>query len=301
VQSMSGDDTTLRIDRLDGERLVLDGLGLARGFFLSDASSIAQGSYDSLAGHGEPNRITTADIQAINRTMRARSKHDWWKPVLEQELDWLAALSPELDLIDANEEEWQATDGERLAIAALTATIGPRRGPSVASKVLHLKRPRLFPVLDNFVAVMLGVNMPGDAPMERRIEIAASLMLHLHAQGRANLQAVQTIRATLSDEGIERPLVRILDAIVWFSHPAAGVPNAGREISVRLDRVRERPRSIYQVRGDRDQAAAPARAPSRTRYTPEGSARSIAPNRVLYLRLGRRTRWVHSFGLRRPA
>lgn len=165
--------------------------------------------------------------------MRARSKHEWWEAVLNRELDWLAALNPELDLISAAEDEWQAADGERLAAAALAATIGPRRGPSVATKVLHLKRPRLFPVLDDFVAVMLGVNMPDDAPAERRIEIASRLMFHLRAQGRANLEQLQTIQALLSAEGTDRPLVRILDAIVWFSHPAAGVPNATREIVVK--------------------------------------------------------------------
>jgi hypothetical protein len=67
--------TTLWIERLDDERLVLDGLGSARAFFLSDPSSIGAGSYDSLAGRGEARRITTGDIQAINRTMRARSSH----------------------------------------------------------------------------------------------------------------------------------------------------------------------------------------------------------------------------------
>lgn len=75
VAGVTTQSTTLWIDRLDGERLVLDGLGLARGFFLGDPSSISAGSYDSLAGLGEGGRITTVDIQAINRTMRARSSH----------------------------------------------------------------------------------------------------------------------------------------------------------------------------------------------------------------------------------
>lgn len=232
MRIIASQDTILRIGRLDGERLVLDGLGLAQGFFAGDASSVAAGSYDSLAGQGERDQIITADIQAINRTMRARSKHLWWEPVLNRELDWLAALDPELDLIGATDAEWQSADGERLVRAALLATIGHRRGPSVATKVLHLKRPRLFPVLDDFVAVMLGVNMPDDAPTERRIEIATRLLLHLRDQGRANLQQLEAIRAILRQEQVDRSLVRILDAIVWFSHPAAGVPNVVREIAV---------------------------------------------------------------------
>lgn len=164
--------------------------------------------------------------------MRARSNHQWWEPVLNRELEWLSALDPTLDLIVASDDEWRIADGERLATAALTAVIGHHRGPSVATKVLHLKRPRLFPVLDDFVAVMLGINMPDDAPKGRRIKIAVGLLLHLRAQGRANLEQLQTIHSMLKTEGINRPIVRILDAIVWFAHPAAGVPNATREITV---------------------------------------------------------------------
>jgi hypothetical protein len=229
---VEGQDTTLRIDRLDGERLILDGLGLARAFFLGDPSSIADGSYDSLAGKGERDRITTADIEAINRTMRARSSHEAWKPVLDRELPWLAALDPELDLIDVDEDKWQAADATSSVTAALAATIGAGRGASVASKVLHLKRPRLFPVLDGYVASMLGVNTPESASPERRVEFAGRLLLHLRAQGRANLPQLHAIRTILTAEGSERPLVRILDAVIWFSHPATSVPNATREIAV---------------------------------------------------------------------
>lgn len=224
-------NTTLRIDRLDSERLILDGLGLARGFFLGDPSSIGTGSYDSLAGRGERNRITTADIQAINRTMRARSSHQWWEPLLDRELDWLSALDPTLDLIRAGDDEWEAADGHRLATAALTAVVGHGRGPSVATKLLHLKRPRVFPILDDLVAVMLGVNM-NDASAAGRIKNAVRLLTHLRAQGRANLQQLETIQTMLIAQGIDRPLVRILDAILWFAHPAAGVPNVTREITV---------------------------------------------------------------------
>jgi uncharacterized protein DUF6308 len=228
-----GPQTRLRITRLDGERLVLDGLGLARAFFVDDPSSVAMDSYDSLAGRGSIDRIETDDIRAINRTMRARSPHEAWSPILNRPLDWLAALSPELDLIATDDHEWQASNGAQLTATALTATIGPRRGPAVATKVLHLKRPRLFPVLDDFVAVMLGVNMPGDASTPRRVGIAVQLVDHLRAEGRRNIEPLQAISAALADEGIERPLVRILDAIVWFSHPAAGVAGARRELSVR--------------------------------------------------------------------
>jgi hypothetical protein len=55
----------------------------------------------------------------------------------------------------------------------------------------------LFPVLDEFVAVMLGRNMPEDASPSRRVMLAVGLVLHLRAQGRANLSQLQTIQSTL--------------------------------------------------------------------------------------------------------
>jgi hypothetical protein len=60
-------------------------------------------------------------------------------------------------------------------------------------------------------------------------------MAHLREQGRANLETLNGIRDELHRLGIARPLVRILDAIVWFSHPAAGVPGTAREIAVHVD------------------------------------------------------------------
>jgi hypothetical protein len=162
--------------------------------------------------------------------MRARSAYQRWEPLLNRQLDWLTGLDPALDLIGASDEEWRAADGTSLATAALEATIGPGRGPAVATKVLHLKRPRLFPVLDDLVSVMLGVNMTDDA--KQRVTKAVELLLHLRVQGRANIRQLRGIQTALTAGGINRPLVRIRDAIVWFSHPAAGVPNAVREITV---------------------------------------------------------------------
>ena len=125
--------------------------------------------------------------------MRARSSHRHWEPIANRDLDWLAAIDPKLDLLTSDDEHWQRAHGANLSQNALRDTIGPGRGPSVATKVLHLKRPRLFPVLDDFVAVMLGINMPPDAPPARRAELAWRPMARLREQGRANLDSLLMI------------------------------------------------------------------------------------------------------------
>jgi len=209
---------TVSIARMaTGPGLVIeDAARLARDFFTLDASS-APGGYDDLAGRGEPDRITSADIVAINTTMRARSSHGAWADLTDHPgpLPWLVDLDPTWDLIALDEETWTRTAQAAMA-AAIGATVARGRGLSVATKVLHLKRPGLFPVLDSLVLQQLGVteSVPPTAVIE-----------HLRAEGRRNLAALQAIQAALRPTH-ERSLVRILDVLLWSSHPAAGIAPA---------------------------------------------------------------------------
>jgi hypothetical protein len=66
----------------------------------------------------------------------------------------LQEIPTDLDLIEAAEPDWVAAEGERLVRAALRSSFGC--GVAVATKLLQLKRPRLFPMLDALVAQMLG-------------------------------------------------------------------------------------------------------------------------------------------------
>jgi hypothetical protein len=227
-------DSTLRVQRLDGELLVLDGLALARAFFAGDVSSVGDTSFDALAGAGNPERIELADVIAMNRTMRARSPHRVWAAIVEADAPWLAKVPHDLDLLELDDDQWGAVGGEELIRAALDATIGPGRGMAVATKLLHYKRPRLFPVLDRFVAEMLGMNLPDAAGSDGRVELAVTLTQTIRLEGRRNLQPLEAIRDRLAADGTERPLIRIFDAIVWFSHPAASIKGAPRAIEVGL-------------------------------------------------------------------
>ena len=200
---MRGADSTLRVQRLDGELLVLDGLALARAFFAGDVSSVGEASFDALAGAGNPERIELADVIAMNRTMRARSPHRVWEAIVEAEAPpWLAGLPADLDLLELDDEQWRAASGDELIRAALRATIGPGRGMAVATKLLHYKRPRLFPVLDRFVAEMLGMNLPDAAGSDNRVELAFMLTETIRLEGRRNLHPLNAIRDRLAAEGL---------------------------------------------------------------------------------------------------
>jgi len=229
--SVATEETALRLARLDGDLLVVEGAALSEAFFSQDASSVGPDSYDSLAGRTSAHKIETSDIEALNRTMRARTAHSRWAPITGIHLSWLEEIDPNLDLIEADDAQWEMADGEPLIGAALAAVVGQGRGVAVATKMLHLKRPRLFPILDRLVVEMLGGRIADDAPPSIRAQEATRLVVHLRGQGRDNIQALKEIQAQLSEKGFERSLVRILDAILWPSHPAARIPG-GRVIQV---------------------------------------------------------------------
>jgi hypothetical protein len=91
-----GWEPTIRVHRLDrGPDLVIERADQrAYLFFTTDASSVGANAYDLRAGQGDPNRITTDDIVAINTTMRARSPHTAW-----QDLTANSASQPWLETI----------------------------------------------------------------------------------------------------------------------------------------------------------------------------------------------------------
>ena len=102
-------------------------------------------------------------------------------------------------------------------------------------KLLHLKRPRLFPILDRFVVDMLGARFSVGAEAADKAEDAANLIFHLRGEARANLPALRAIQLGLNREGLRVSVVRILDSIFWSCHPAAGsAATTGRTFRCRL-------------------------------------------------------------------
>ena len=233
VPGLTGTEFTLRVEREDRETLWLDGLALARAFFTGDPSS-KPGGYDSLAGCGDRQRIVVDDVIAMNSTMRARSEHASWKPVLAGDQAWLREIPVDLDMVRADVEDWKVARGDALLSAAIAACIHPGIGLAGATKVLHLKRPHLVPILDRLVAEMMGVSLPGSPTVSDRVAVGQRLAAAIRREGRRNIDVLGRIQAELAHDHIKRPLIRIFDAILWFSHPAASVLDVKRSIAVRL-------------------------------------------------------------------
>lgn len=202
----------LEITRLRGRpRLVIENADwLAEAFFALDPSGKA-GGFDDKALESARTRIESKDVDAINGTMRARSPQKAWAAVKDQELPWLAGISLNWDLGDLNPSEWRDQVAPALE-AAFDALIQKGRGVSVSTKMLHLKRPRLVPVLDSLVVEQLGAAMPSTPAR------AVALIGHVREVAQQNRETLDRIIDYLGAQGMDRSAVRVLDALLWGSH-----------------------------------------------------------------------------------
>jgi Family of unknown function (DUF6308) len=221
----AGTSATLRIARLDGGTLVLEAASLARAFFLSAGFD----QFDRGAAVTDPDRVEMADIGLLNQVMRARTARADWESLLGAPLRFLAAIPHDLDLIRSSDSDWERAAGRRLVEDVFESLVGSRRGLAVVTKLLHLKRPRLFPILDRLVVEMLGSSIPAAGQPSARAARASELVMHLRVQGRRNELALRRAQELLRQEEIDRALVRILDSVLWSSHPAA----RGKSVSTR--------------------------------------------------------------------
>ncbi len=213
------EDLPIVIHRLDGgpSLIVEAASSFAYAFFSNDPSSIGPKAYDGRAGKGDPYRITTSDVRAINQTMRARSSHTAWEALTSAgQLPWLVALDPSWDLVELPDREWERFGCTGLLKAAFAVAIAPYRQLAVATKMLHLKRPLLIPLLDALVVEQIGG--VGRPPID--------LLIHLRAEAQLNRFALHQVQTDLQKVHITRTLARILDALLWSSHPAAGIAAA---------------------------------------------------------------------------
>jgi hypothetical protein len=218
----AGRHVRLDLTPLRGEHFSIPYAGdLAEFFFRANESSVGVGSYDEwvLLAH-DPHRITTGDIGAVNRTMAARTSPSRWADftAASDNADWLLALEADWDLFATPESEWRQRRVQTRLGEAFAAVMGPYRGAAVVTKVLHIKRPRLIPVCDSYVAATMGVQLGDSSDWGSLL----ALVSHLREQGRRNLDGLTTIQARLHEAGISRSSVRILDALLWMRARSTG-------------------------------------------------------------------------------
>ena len=211
----------VEIPRISGGSLqVPDAAALAEVFFSTEVSSLGASSYDARTLTTHPNQVDREDVHVLNSSFRAMIiKTSLWEPLFEAgDLPWIEALDPEWDLVMIGQEEWDNADIPGVIEEAILEVISVKgRGVAQATKLLHLKRPALVPVIDDFVARALGRRLSQDAAPPVRAGQARVIVEHLRHVGMEHQAALEAIDGYLRSVGIERTLVRILDCLIWCS------------------------------------------------------------------------------------
>jgi hypothetical protein len=186
-------------------------------FFLSNLSSVGSSAYDRWIVSSQNCRdgFTEADIRVMNTTMTARTAYQHWTTLTGSAAAtrWLQELDASWELFTMADDTWEVCQARILD--ALTAVMAPYRTTAIVTKLLHIKRPKLIPVCDSYVCAMIG----------RRARTAADatkLIGDVREVGRVNIDALVEISARLTSIGIDRTLVRILDALLWSCYQTAG-------------------------------------------------------------------------------
>jgi hypothetical protein len=208
----------ITVQRLGGlPRLVIeDAAEMARYFFEHDASA-RPGGYDDWVARNDRDRFERHDVEIINGPMRARSPYEAWEPLFGRSPEWLTTLGAAWDLVDDSPEKWATNECARLLTRAIDATSVKRVGRAMATKVLHMKRPRLVPILDSLVVEAVG-GSAGEEPTPTVV-----LVDQLRLVATANGASLSFIKKQLAGLPFQPSKARILDAILWTSHPQSSL------------------------------------------------------------------------------
>lgn len=203
---------------------IVDAEKIALAFFKRDLSSVGGDSYDAYATSAANPRdcFVRADVEKINKSMRARSAYGLWDDLMNRRLDWLVDVQASWDLVEMSDEEWQRNKCQLRIRKAIESMLTTGRNIAVITKALHLKRPRLIPICDNLVQQVLGTSVSG-------ADEASQLIGHIRAQAQRNRCELQEIQTSLKSAApdLERSLVRILDGVLWGCHPASWLSQDG--------------------------------------------------------------------------
>ena len=201
---------------------------VALDFFANDVSSVDAGfeiSFDDRAAQApELDAFIETDVRVLQRGMRlARTPRATWEWLKSDAAPWdtLEAIPHEADLIECSDEEWGEVRALIQNAVAAFISENPRdmRSTAVATKVLHLRRPRLIAVCDGNVLGVLGIHLPIDKPThDQKVSACLEACDLIRAGGRANQEEVQAIQDTLAEQGRHRPKGRILDALLWQAY-----------------------------------------------------------------------------------
>jgi len=168
--------------------------------------------------HGVNNNITQDDVWAANKLYAMIDRYDPTESsriLSSTAIPTLLAKVRDRDLSTISESEW-ISEKENIA-QLLRAWLSIRGiGLAKATKILHLKRPKLIPILDNYVVKFLtGIDMSEVFDKEKVLKIGLDALDISRRIIRQNLDAFYKLQRGLNDLPIPLTIVRLFDILCW--------------------------------------------------------------------------------------
>lgn len=164
----------------------------------------------------QPNIIAAALLNATNAAMRARTSRKAWEPFIDCHIAELEAISPDVDLIDSAQNDYdRAKESLRQCYEKITSVSGIT--DMAASKVLHLKRPKLVAISDRYVRKLLQIADPSSSDYPSRSVYATRGLAVADAVrylGRANENSLLFFQESLPKD-LKLTKARMLDILLW--------------------------------------------------------------------------------------
>ena len=160
--------------------------------------------------------VTKDDLEAANNLRASMSPHDIKMILGNPEIPGLLAALKDVDLGSLTDDEW---DGVVAVVSQLLSAFISIRNITLAqaTTILHLKRPRLFPVLDPYVVKFLTGNdvSKNQFSEEETLRIGLESLEVARKDIVRNRAAFGALQARLSDLPTPLTVVRMYDVLCW--------------------------------------------------------------------------------------
>lgn len=191
-------------------------------FFSRDISSVdVQVSYDDRAMSIRPDVYDETDARVIRRGMGLNRlpKYVWRWLIEEAPTDLVAALPRDVHLRDVSDGDYPELRARiETVLGGFIGERGDRRGLATATKMLHLKRPKLLPICDSYTVAMLGIPLKPDASKPERIAAGLAACDITQQVVRENAAELDAVCEHLAQQAYPRTPVRVLDALLWLAY-----------------------------------------------------------------------------------
>ncbi len=173
-----------------------------------------RGGYDD--HHNMSDTVTVDDLEAADNLYGNISLRDRRMIIGNPEISSKLAAVTDVDLGDIQDEEWESVKAAVRPLLAEFLSI-PHVKLAKTMKVLHLKRPRLFPILDSFVVRFLTGNDLRENVFseDELLQIGIASMETARTDIVANRAAFRELETRLSDLPTPLTAVRIYDILCW--------------------------------------------------------------------------------------